>query len=179
MSKTASASASTSAAAAAASEPLLFPARIVIDTREQRPFAFASIRADARQGRRPVQVETIRRALAAGDYSIDGHESTIAVERKSVADLFGTLGKGRERFVRELDRLATYAVAAVVVEGEWSDVLLAPPDRSQLNPKTIYRSVIAWQQRYPRIHWWMVPGRAVAETTTFRILERFVKDRYR
>jgi ERCC4-type nuclease len=49
-------------------------------------------------------------------------------------------------------------------------------EQSNLNPKTIYRSVIAWQQRYPRIHWWMMPTRGFAERTVLRILERFWKD---
>jgi hypothetical protein len=36
--------------------------------------------------------------------------------------------------------------------------------------------VIAWQQRYPRVHWWLCPGRAFAEVTTYRILERYWRD---
>ena len=63
--------------------------------------------------------------------------------------------------------------AAVVVEAEWSEVLGSPPPHTQLTPKTVYRSVIAWQQRYPSIHWWFCADRRLAEVTTFRILERW------
>jgi ERCC4-type nuclease len=140
----------------------------------------------------------VRRAISAGDYSIDGYDGRsefvsgagldamtntpagIAIERKSISDLFNTLGQSRARFVRELDRLAAYQFAAIVVEAEWSEILTAPAAglvRSQLDPKTIYRSVIAWQQRYPNVHWWMCAGRDHAEVTTFRILERWWQER--
>jgi len=67
--------------------------------------------------------------------------------------------------------------AAVVVEAEWSEILASPPPHTQLTPKTIFRSVLAWQQRFPRVHWWFVPGRSAGETTTFRVLERYWRER--
>jgi ERCC4-type nuclease len=155
---------------------IVAPFTVVVDTREQLPFAFAGIRADAVHGRRPVLVRTVRCGLPAGDYSLAGFELSVAIERKSLADLFSTLGQARARFVRELQQLDTYAFAAVVVEAGWEDVLARPPARSRLNPKTIWRSVIAWEQRYPRIHWHFLPGRSLAEVYTFRALERFWKD---
>jgi ERCC4-type nuclease len=45
---------------------------------------------------------------------VQGFADQIAVERKSLADLFGTLGQGRERFERELVRLSAHQYAAVV-----------------------------------------------------------------
>lgn len=146
---------------------------VIVDTREQTPFTFEALRGDAKEKRRPLVVPTVRACLGQGDYSIYGHENAIAIERKSLCDLFNTLGQGRDRFIRELERLATLAWAAVVVEADWPTVLESPPPFSLLRPKTVYRSVIAWQQRFPRVHWWMCPGRAFAEVTTFRILERF------
>lgn len=159
--------------------PLVFPIAVVIDTREQLHFSFQNIVADAKDGRLPVAVETVRLGLKAGDYSLAGCESRVAIERKSLEDLFNTLGQGRARFQRELDRLSapSYEFSAVVCEADWSMILAYPPERSQLRPKTVFRSVIAWQMRYPRLHWWMCPGRAFAEKVTFRLLERFWKER--
>lgn len=179
------------------------PFTVVVDTREQErgesAYTFSNIFADVRQRSRRLIVPTIRRKINAGDYSIDGHDgyqglvrggeglskmmwspAGVSIERKSLADLYGTLGQSRARFTRELDRLAGYEFAAVIVEASWYTVLKAPElglVRSQLNPKTIYRSVIAWQQRYPTIHWWMCEGRAHAEVTVFRILERWWLER--
>ena len=73
-------------------------------------------------------------------------------------------------------RLASFHAAAIVVEAEWSEILNAPPRHSKLPPRSVFRTVIAWQQRYQTVHWWFVPGREIGEVTTFRILERFLKE---
>lgn len=151
-----------------------FPVPVLIDTREQLPYTFAGLRADAKQGGGPLVVEARRATLASGDYSLDGYADRVAVERKSAADAFQTFSRGRDRFERELARLNDLEFAAVVVESEWSEMLASPP--TAMLPKTVFRSVIAWQQRYPRVHWWPVPGRAVAEAATLRILERFYRE---
>ncbi|MCL4552924.1 MAG: hypothetical protein M1305_05160, partial [Candidatus Marsarchaeota archaeon] len=78
---------------------------VVIDTREQEPYTFD-----------PGWIETIRRALPAGDYSLLGYEASIAIERKSLEDFVGTLIRGRERFRNELLKLQRYQHACVVVE---------------------------------------------------------------
>jgi DNA excision repair protein ERCC-4 len=158
-------------------EPLVCPFAVVIDTREQRPFAFADLRSDAKDGNRLLDVPVQCGTLGQGDYSILGMEQWIAIERKNLADLFGTLGRHRGRFERELARLQTLEAAAVVVEGDWEDVLLHPPPHSGLQPKSVFRSVIAWQQRFPKVHWNLMPSRRLAEVFTFRFLERFWKDR--
>lgn len=153
-----------------------FPATVLVDTREQHPYSFDAIPADVERGGGTWKVKVDRLALPSGDYSLDGYATAVAVERKSLADLYGTVVQGRERFIRELDRLNEMTFAAVVVEAEWSTVLNEPPARTQVAPKTIYRSVLAWQQRFPRVHWLMMPSRDIAEVTVFRILERFLKE---
>lgn len=153
-----------------------FPGVVVVDTREQQPFQFANLRADADRGGRPLRVLTVRSTLVQGDYSLLGFESRVALERKSLADLYSTLGQGRDRFVAELERLANYDVAGVVIEADWNQILTEPPPFSKLKPKTVYRSILAWTQRYPRIHWWLMGSRRLAEVTAFRILERFHRD---
>jgi hypothetical protein len=160
-----------------AADPPAFPCTVVIDTREQHPYAFAHIPADAYQGEGLLAVRTEVRTLRSGDYSLAGYEARVAVERKSKADLFGTIGQGRERFERELARLNGMQFASVVVEAEWSEIFRDPPPHTQVLPKTINRSVLAWKQRFPRVHWELWPGRAAAEAITFRILERFWKER--
>lgn len=153
-----------------------FPGVVLIDTREQLPYAFDAIRADKREGGGVLAVPTRVEGLPSGDYSLEGFADRVAVERKSLADLFGTLGKGRERFERELERLSAFDFAAVVVEAEWTQIVNDPPARSRLSPKTVFRSVVAWQQRYPRVHWWTVPGRDMGEVVAFRVLERFHRE---
>ena len=154
---------------------LLCPFTVIVDSREQAAFSFRGFKADAKDRRRPLVVRTVVQGLPSGDYSIEGFESRVAVERKSLGDLFGTLGHGRERFERELQRLNEMEFAAVVVEAGWASVIGAPPPQSKLSPKTVFRSVIAWQQEFIRVHWMFFDTRSLAEHATFRILERFWK----
>ncbi len=165
---------------------------VIVDTRESLPYPFAGLLTDDGDGddpfdpsqcdapgegydfaaplttRRKAHPLTVQRRVATlrtGDYSIDGHQDRIACERKSLSDLYTTLGQGRARFIRELERLNAMDFAAVVVEAEWLRVATDPPSRSRLNPKTVIASVVAWQIRYSRVHWCFLPGRAVAATT--------------
>lgn len=154
----------------------VFPWVVVIDRREKAPYRFTGIVSDVTTGDRlPLAVTTRDEHLPSGDYSLFGCADRVAVERKSLADLYGTIGQHRERFAAELARLDRLAVAAVVVEADWAEVLDRPPPRSLLPPKTVFRSVVAWQQEFPRVHWWFLHGRRLAEVATFRILERFWK----
>ena len=83
--------------------------RIVIDTREQNPLTFS-------------HDETISACLPTGDYSLEGYEHRIAVERKSPQDLFATLGGGHGRFRRELARARGYDYFAILIEAPFAHV---------------------------------------------------------
>ena len=152
------------------------PFTVLIDSREKAPFAFAGLLADARDHHLPILVRSRYQYIPTGDYSIEGHESAIAVERKSLEDLYSTLGQHRERFEAELERLAVMTFAAVVVEADWRTILSEPPSHSRLLPKTVFRSVLAWQQRYTNVHWMCMGGRRLAEVCCYRILERYWRD---
>lgn len=67
--------------------------RIVVDTREQRPLRFGGLPVTSRK-------------LDFGDYSLRGLECRVAVERKSMQDLWGTVSQSAnlDRFEREMDR---------------------------------------------------------------------------
>jgi DNA excision repair protein ERCC-4 len=164
---------------------IVAPFTVLIDQREQAPFGFTNIQSDAASGAHPLSIPTRSELLATGDYTIEGYADRLTVERKSVADFVGTLTAGRERFEAELERAAGMQGAFVVCEGEWSDVLEHVNQREALkqgngrtvNPKTLTNSVIAWQMRYPSIHWWFCSGRRMAEVITWRLLERFWNER--
>lgn len=104
---------------------------IVIDTREQAPYAFES-----------PQVTSVRRALPAGDYSIVGLETLVAVERKTLDDFVSTVIWSRDRFRRELDRLRSYAAACVVVEADLRQ-LLRGDYWSEARPSSVLGAAIA------------------------------------
>lgn len=107
----------------------LAPAPVLIDTREQRPFApHLWIK-----GQR-VLLDASRANLNEGDYTTPAAASHVCIERKSIEDLYGTLfGSGidamgesapnQERFREELLRLRKYAYRALVVEGNEDDLV--------------------------------------------------------
>ena len=91
---------------------------IVIDTREQMPLDFSDF----------ADVRTERRKLWPGDYSLKAATCLVAIERKSVSDLIGTMTTGYagfnattpKRFDCELKAMRGYvargATAFVLVE---------------------------------------------------------------
>lgn len=107
---------------------------IIVDTREQRPWEFPD---------HNVKV----RALPAGDYSLAGYEDRFAIERKSLADLVGTITTGRDRFLRELRSLRRFDFAAIIVEATWEDVEDARY-MSGATPQSIVGSLLAFQMDF-------------------------------
>jgi len=107
------------------------PFTIVVDTREQTPFDF---------GDHPV----VRGTLDAGDYSILNMTDLVAIERKSLSDLVGCVGRERERFERELHRLKAYRYAAVVIEATRKQVA-AGKWRGEIKPACVLGSIASWR----------------------------------
>lgn len=152
------------------------PFTVLVDSREQRPYAFDRLYAGP-AGRSPrIEVATRRCALQHGDYGLDGWPG-IAIERKSKEDLYGSVSQRRENFVERLDRMEDQLDwAAVVVECEWAELLSNPPAYSKYSPKSLSRTLLAWMQRYRHVHWIMAPSRDHAESFTYRLLERYYLD---
>lgn len=138
---------------------------ILVDNREQRPFAFTGPRYEG------VEVET--GALAVGDYSLAGLADRVAVERKELADLVQCLGRERERFERELQRGAALDAFAVVVESSWAD-LAGGQYRSRLNPHAACQSVAAFMGRY-RVPFLFAGSRTAAEYVTWSFLRQYLE----
>jgi DNA excision repair protein ERCC-4 len=119
------------------------------DSREQWPIKFASpVRREFSDG------GTLVVGLKEGDYScsLDGGATIlpVRVERKSLGDLFGCVGHGRERFERELERLMAYPYRALVIEATMDDVLRGY-ERSQISGRAALTSLAGWVIRF-QIH---------------------------
>ena len=102
----------------------------IVDTREQCPLALE-----------PLQAEP--GTLATGDYSVRGLEHIVALERKSLSDLLSCIGRERERFDREVQRLLAYPVRALVVESTWPEIE-AGGWRSRITPAAAMGSLLGW-----------------------------------
>ena len=128
------------------------PMVLIRDTWEQNGYTFGFLPQDQ------VKVGT----LPTGDYSIEGLEDQVTIERKSLADPFGTIGGLRERFQRELKRMTSFKYAAVVIEADWPTIYQSPPPCFELSPKSVRGSVIAWNIRH-RVMFWTMPDRLWAK----------------
>jgi ERCC4-type nuclease len=148
------------------------PYTILVDQREKAPYSFEGLRGDAAEKRRPLEVRREFAHLETGDYTIAGLESLVTVERKSLADLYSSLGQHRERFQNEHKRMSRLASACVVIESDFRAAFRLPPERSQLRPKCVYRTWLSWYHRYG-IAWFFCGDRRGAEIFTFRFLQSF------
>ena len=101
---------------------------LVVDTREQRPlFKPSSWVVDEK--------------LDQGDYSIRGFEDRVVIERKGLGDLYGSLGKGRKRFEREIQRIQGYQWWGLLVEGSEKKMYDSIESYSSLHPNSLYHSL--------------------------------------
>lgn len=135
----------------------------IIDTREQLPLDLA-----------PLRVE--RGTLDTGDYSLLGCEHVVRVERKSLDDLLGCVGRERERFEREVNRLLAYPVRVLVVEATWAEIELGQW-RSKITPEQCIGSLLGWQAAGLSVH--MVGDHERAGRHVSRLLYTVARRRYR
>ena len=141
--------------------------KIVIDTREQTPYSFAKQQYNGST--------TTQGTLSTGDYSIKGLESFIAIERKSLDDLTGTLTSGRERFCRECQRGQGLDYFGLVIEASINDVK-EHNYRSKMQPHALLQSIASFSVKYG-LHVHFCGDRDGGEYMTFSLLEKFLANK--
>ncbi|MCP4638874.1 MAG: hypothetical protein GY851_00500 [bacterium] len=135
---------------------------IIVDTREQRPL--------------PVRAYACERAgLKTGDYSVKGYEGEFAVERKSIPDLVGCCGKGRERFKKQIERLRGYEFRRLLVIGRKDDIR-ERRYRSLVHPRAVAHTLLSIDVNVPVV-WCDTPKEGAEQVE--RWAWWFVRDRER
>jgi ERCC4-type nuclease len=153
------------------------PFVVVQDTREQAPWHFTDIVIE----RRLWVVRRMVGTLATGDYSIQGCESRVCVERKSAADLVGSVTAGNARFRREHERMALMVRsggrACVIVEGSLSAICdeLDADEGRRVTGASIIGACAEWPFRYG-VPWLFAGDRRTAEVLAFRVLLKAWKE---
>ena len=138
--------------------------RLIIDTREQTPLEFAHLAYTTG-------------TLQSGDYSAVGLEDAFCVERKTIADLAGSLTRERARFMREMHRLRGFHNAYLLIVGSEQDTASLAA-KGRVNMKQIYNSLLAIQARYGvHIVWVDTPEEAalLVETWAFTAYREAMK----
>ena len=108
--------------------------RLLVDTREQTPLTFEHL-------------QSAPATLQSGDYSVKGLEDVFAVERKSLADLVGSLKSGRDRFLRELHRLRGFTFVRLLVVGTMKE-LYTMSQRGRVNLDQVEHSLLSIEHKY-------------------------------
>ena len=88
---------------------------VLVDTREQEPLPLYVNHPNWIGGERRV-------ALKTGDYTVEGMESLLALERKNLADLVACTVTYRRRFLAVCARLARFRWKAILVEATFEDI---------------------------------------------------------
>lgn len=109
--------------------------KIIVDTREQKPLEF------------PFEfvTGTIIAKLSVGDYSCqfeDGYTPPVSFERKSVSDLFGTMGRGYKRFKQEIERAKSRDIRLILIIEDMFSKVEKGLDRSELAGETVIRKLM-------------------------------------
>ena len=134
---------------------------IVIDTRERYPWKFTH-----------QQATTTRKALPVGDYAVLVDDEVVAVvERKTLADLAGSLTSGRMAY--RMGALAETPRAAVVVEERYSAVFKL----DHVRPSLVADLVGECQVRWPMVPIVFAENRALAQEWAYRFLAAAVQER--
>ena len=136
------------------------------DTREQAPYGW--------QPPRYADVSVELATLQTGDYSLSGLQDRIALERKSLDDLTGTLTQGRERFERECERGRGLDYFGLIIEASMEDVR-SHSYKSRMTPQSLLQSLAAFSVRYGlHIHW--CGSRSGGEYMTYSLLQKYLRE---
>ena len=98
------------------------PFTIIKDTREKQGYTFAASRTKYH-----VCKGMVNRKLDTGDYSIEGLEDKVCIERKaSVVELANNVGISRKRFEAEIERMKEFPHKFLVLEFSLTDLMDFP-----------------------------------------------------
>lgn len=136
---------------------------ILIDNNEQAPWRF------------PVGQVTKRTSIDTGDYTIQGFEAVITVERKSLNDLVHTVIHDWRRFSKQLRRMAAMDVAVIVVDASAEDLMQGKYD-SQTQPNSVRGKLNAILIDYA-VPTMFFPSREVSAAWVNNLFDQYVETR--
>ena len=114
---------------------------MLVDNREKTPYEF------------PCKTKQVK--LEAGDYTVEGHEGKIAVERKSHGDIYRCLSSDLSRFKKQIRKLAKREVALVLIDTSLQAFLLGH-FYSSLRGDEAYQRLLSLMVDFPNVHFMFV-----------------------
>lgn len=117
---------------------------VLVDTREQQPLALWENHPNWIGGERRATIKT-------GDYTVEGMESLLALERKSLADVVGCIVAGRQRFIAACQRLSRFRWKAILIEATYEDIKCGWIDtdiQSEVHPNAVCGTLDAIEAKF-------------------------------
>ena len=149
---------------------------VVKDSREQDGYTFNRYTSSYNECKGMVV-----RKLDTGDYSIEGLEDKVCIERKGrISELAINLGKDKHRFMREIERMKEFPFKFLVLEFSLEDVMSFPegsaiPDENwntlKITNKYMLKMLIELQ-KYDDIHVIFCGSKKNAKLVVSSILKR-------
>ena len=149
---------------------------VVKDSREQDGYTFNRYTSRYHECKGMVV-----RKLDTGDYSIEGLEDKVCIERKGrISELAINLGKDKHRFMREIERMKEFPFKFLVLEFSLEDVMSFPegsdiPDENwnslKITNKYMLKMLIEFQM-YDDIHVIFCDSKKNAKLVVSSILKR-------
>jgi len=116
---------------------------VLVDTREKNPFDFSGF-TNWIAGEK-------RTALKAGDYSIEGMENLLVLERKTLTDFITTVIQERTRFFKLCEKMTKFRWRALLIEASYENIK-SPYDYDTYNtlahPNAVSGTLDALEARY-------------------------------
>jgi hypothetical protein len=120
--------------------------KILVDTCEQDPLPFT----------RPIKMVRFG-PPDTGDYSVEGLEKLLRVERKKPGELWGCIGSKRDHFKDQLRRMKAFRYRILLVEGALSDLIPAKPCQSRLSWDVMCKNLFEWTTACSVPIWFLGP----------------------
>lgn len=142
---------------------------VVIDTREQNPWELR-------------HYTKANKKLDTGDYSIEGYEDILCIERKySISEFANNMGE--KRFTNVLERMSKYKHSYIIMEFDFEDILNFPIgtdipkrvwDKLRISPAYIIKYITDIQMKYG-VHVLFCGSPLGAEKMALSIMRRVIE----
>jgi len=136
---------------------------IITDTRENCGYLFKGKEAEAK---------IVMKKLTTGDYSLEGFENKIVIERKRINELFGNFAGDRERFMREVERMKKIPYKFLLIEGSFKDLIQMKKVPGKVSIKLVVATLISLMIKR-NIKVVFAGNPKLAEQLAYRILIKF------
>jgi len=115
---------------------------LIVDTREQKPL-FDNNKKSVWKNK----LRIVERSLKHGDYSIEGMENKVCIERKMVSDFISYVGKDRKNTDTKCEAMKSLLWKALVIESD-RDSLFIPAFGSRVTCNQVYSFLVSRAVKY-------------------------------